>query len=154
VVEGSELTLGLTLGVRVGASVGCTVGLKIQLDGVFTVCLVIQEASFPALSVAVTFTSKTVCTLDTVLAPAGGYWVLVNVLQSFATIAPVKDGIRFGISPFGHDVKVVSLAGGQTIISGGVVSFTLLTVWTWNFPRAWKSQAGFSTTVVDDGRIW
>jgi hypothetical protein len=73
VVEGPLLTLGLVLGVRVGVSVGCAVGSKIQLDGVFTVCLVIQEALFPALSVAVTVTSKTVLVLDTLLAPAGGY---------------------------------------------------------------------------------
>jgi hypothetical protein len=49
------------------------------------------------------------------------------VLQSFATIDSVEDGIRFGISPFGHEVKVVSLAGGQTMISGAVMSFILLT---------------------------
>jgi hypothetical protein len=73
IVEGSLLTLGLSLGARVGASVGCDVGWKMQSDGVVTVWLVLQEASFPALSVAVTVTSKTVTTLDTVLAPAGGY---------------------------------------------------------------------------------
>ena len=74
VVEGPLLTLGLTLGVRVGTSVGYDVGTNIQLDGVVTVCLVIQEALFPALSVAVTVTSKTVFTSETVTeAPASGY---------------------------------------------------------------------------------
>jgi hypothetical protein len=123
------LVLGFKLGVKVGASVGASVGTKIQLDGVLTVTCVIQDASFPALSIAVTVISCTDCTSDLVKEePDGGNWVLVIVLQSFATIASVKDGTIFGTAPSGHEVKVISLAGGQTMISGGVVSVALLNV--------------------------
>jgi hypothetical protein len=123
--------------VAVGASVGASVGTKLQLDGVLIVTCVTQDAWFPALSIAVTVTLCTDCTSDTVKeAPAGGYCVLSSVLQSFATMASVNDGTIFGTAPFGHEVKLTSLVGGQTIISGGVVSIALSKVWTWNVPSA------------------
>ena len=121
--------LGFELGMKVGVSVGALVGRKIQVDGVVTVICVIQDASFPALSIAVTVTSCTDCTSVMVKEdPPGGYCVLCNVLQSYATKASVNDGTIFGTALCGHEVKLTFLAGGQTIISGGVVSIALSNV--------------------------